>query len=66
MGADSPALFDGERQAPIDEDPVVRLCTLMVDHDELVADMAVVVAFRPLAFSTVPGKSVVVPMFRPA
>lgn len=50
----------------IDEDPNVRLCTLLVDHGELVADMPVVVDFRPLAFSTLPGKSVVVPMFRPA
>ena len=50
----------------IEEDPAVRLCTLLVDHDELGAEMPVVVDFRPLAFSTVPGKSVVVPMFRPA
>ena len=50
----------------IDEDPAVRLCTLLVDHDELAAEMPLVVDFRPLAFSTVPGKSVVVPMFRPA
>lgn len=50
----------------IEEDPAVRLCTLLVDHGELGAEMPVVVDFRPLAFSTVPGKSVVVPMFRPA
>ena len=50
----------------IDEDPRVRLCTLLVDHGELVADMPVRVAFRPLAFTTVPNKSVPVPMFRPA
>ncbi|HVJ95799.1 MAG TPA: OB-fold domain-containing protein [Acidimicrobiia bacterium] len=50
----------------IDEDPAVRLCTLLVDHDDLAAEMPLVVDFRPLAFSTVPGKSVVVPMFRPA
>lgn len=50
----------------IDEDPAVRLCTLVVDHGELVPEMPMVVDFRPLSFSTVPGKSVVVPMFRPA
>lgn len=50
----------------IDEDPRVRLCTLLVDHGELVADMPVRVEFRPLAFTTVPNKSVPVPMFRPA
>jgi uncharacterized OB-fold protein len=50
----------------IDEDPAVRLCTLLVDHDDLAAEMRLVVDFRPLAFATVPGKSVVVPMFRSA
>jgi hypothetical protein len=50
----------------IEEDPAVRLCTLLVDHDELVAEMPVAVDFRPLAFSTVPNQSVTVPMFRPA
>jgi uncharacterized OB-fold protein len=50
----------------IEEDPAVRLCTIVVDHGELVPDMPVVVDFRPLSFSTVPGKSVTVPMFRPA
>jgi uncharacterized OB-fold protein len=50
----------------IDEDPRVRLCTLLVDHGELVADMPVRVDFRPLTFSSVPDKSVPVPMFRPA
>jgi uncharacterized OB-fold protein len=50
----------------IDEDPRVRLCTLLVDHGELVADMPVRVDFRPLTFSSVPDKSVAVPMFRPA
>src|SRR6478736_978402 len=50
----------------LDEDPHVRLPTYIVDADpeSLFADMPVEVEFRPLAFSTVPGKSVVVPMFR--
>jgi uncharacterized OB-fold protein len=49
----------------IDEDPAVRLCTYLVDADPstLTADAPVVVTFRPLAFSTVPETSVVVPMF---
>lgn len=48
------------------EDPAVRLPTYLVDAepDTLRADEPVQVTFRPLAFSTVPGKSVVVPMFR--
>jgi uncharacterized protein len=47
------------------EDPAVRLCTYIVgtEPDDLVADAAVEVRFRPLEFTTVPGKSVVVPMF---
>jgi uncharacterized OB-fold protein len=47
------------------EDPAVRLCTYVVGAapDELVADAAVTVTFRPLEFTTVPGRSVVVPMF---
>jgi uncharacterized protein len=47
------------------EDPAVRLCTYIVgtDPDELVADAPVVVSFQPLEFTTVPGRSVVVPMF---
>ena len=47
------------------EDPAVRLCTYVVDTDPsaLVADAPVAVTFRPLTFSTVPGRSVVVPMF---
>ena len=50
------------------EDPAVRLCTYVVDvaPDALVADAPVAVTFRPLAFTTVPGRSVVVPMFAPA
>jgi uncharacterized OB-fold protein len=50
----------------LDEDPRVRVPTLIVDADptSLVADAPVVADFRPLSFSTVPGKSVVVPMFK--
>jgi uncharacterized OB-fold protein len=50
----------------IDEDPLVRLCTYLVDAEPsaLTADAPVAVTFRPLTFSTVPGKSVTVPMFR--
>ena len=49
----------------LDEDPSVRLCTYIVDTspDLLVADAPVAVSFRPLEFTTVPGKSVIVPMF---
>jgi uncharacterized OB-fold protein len=49
----------------IEEDPAVRLCTYLVNADvsELRADAPVAVTFRPLTFSTVPGKSVPVPMF---
>ena len=49
----------------LDEDPAVRLCTYIVDADpdDLVADEPVAVTFRPLEFATVPGRSVVVPMF---
>ncbi|HEY5171864.1 MAG TPA: OB-fold domain-containing protein [Acidimicrobiia bacterium] len=47
------------------EDPAVRLCTYVVGTapDELVADAPVTATFRPLEFTTVPGRSVVVPMF---
>ena len=50
----------------LDEDPRVRVPTYIVDADpaSLRADAPVAVDFRPLSFSTVPGKSVVVPMFR--
>ena len=50
----------------LDEDPLVRLCTYLVDcePDELTIDAPVDVVFRPLAFSTVPDRSVTVPMFR--
>jgi uncharacterized OB-fold protein len=49
----------------IAEAPAVRLPTYLVDADpdSLRADEPVKVTFRPLAFSTVPGKSVIVPMF---
>jgi uncharacterized OB-fold protein len=47
------------------EDPAVRLATYVVDVDAGTcrADEPVRVTFRPLSFSTVPGKSVIVPMF---
>jgi uncharacterized OB-fold protein len=50
----------------LDEDPRVRVPTYIVDTDpeSLTADEPVEVDFRPLSFSTVPGKSVVVPMFK--
>jgi hypothetical protein len=43
----------------------VRLCTYVVDSapEELLADAPVAVSFRPLEFTTVPGRTVVVPMF---
>jgi uncharacterized protein len=49
----------------IAEDPAVRLPTYLVDADPstLRADEPVRVTFRPLTFTTVPDKSVVVPMF---
>jgi hypothetical protein len=47
------------------EDPAVRLCTYIVDTEPaaLVADSALRVTFRPLSFSTVPDREVMVPMF---
>jgi hypothetical protein len=51
----------------LDEDPAVRLCTYLVDVDpdaDLTAGTPVAVTFRDLTFSTVPGRSVRVPMFR--
>jgi hypothetical protein len=50
----------------LDEDPAVRIVTYLVDVDpaELRADAPVEVVFRPLSFSTVPDRAVVVPMFR--
>jgi uncharacterized protein len=52
----------------LEEDPAVRLCTYVVDTppEHLVADAPVEVTFRPLEFTTVPGRSVIVPMFAPA
>jgi len=49
----------------LEEDPAVRLCTYIVGTapEDLVADAPVAVEFRPLTFTTVPGRSVVVPMF---
>ena len=49
----------------LDEDPGIRLCTYVVGTapEQLIADAPVEVTFRPLEFTTVPGKSVVVPMF---
>jgi uncharacterized OB-fold protein len=49
----------------LEEDPSVRVASYVVDADDatLRADAPVTVDFRPLAFSTVPGRSVVVPMF---
>ena len=52
----------------LDEDPNVRIPTYIVDADpdSLRADQPVAAVFRPLTFSTVPDRSVVVPMFVPA
>jgi uncharacterized OB-fold protein len=51
----------------IDEDPAVRLATLIVDcpHHKLHMDMRVVVVFRPLHFASVAG-TVIAPLFKPA
>jgi len=51
----------------VDEDPFVRIVTYVVDieAEALVADLPLVVDFRPLSFPTVPDRSVVVPVFRP-
>jgi uncharacterized OB-fold protein len=52
----------------LDEDPAVRIVSYVVDvePDDVAADMPLVARFRPLAFPTVPDRSVVVPMFVPA
>jgi uncharacterized OB-fold protein len=52
----------------LDEDASVRIVTTIVDVDpsELIAEQRMRVVFRPLSFSTVPDRSVVVPMFGPA
>jgi uncharacterized OB-fold protein len=51
----------------IEEDPTVRLATYICDADPatLVADQRVQVDFRPLSFSTVPDREVIVPVFVP-
>ena len=51
----------------IDEDPAVRLATLVVDcpHDRLRAEMPMTVTFRPLRFAGVTG-TVQAPLFEPA
>ena len=52
----------------LEEDPAVRVVTYLVDAEpeSLVADEPVQVTFRPLTFSTVPGRSVIVLMFERA
>lgn len=52
----------------LDEDPAVRLCTLVVDSEPaaLRAEQQMAVVYRPLRFPTVPDREVIVPMFRPA
>ena len=52
----------------LEEDPAVRIVSyvVVVDPDDLVADMPLQVVFRPLSFPTVADRSVVVPMFVPA
>jgi len=52
----------------LDEDPAVRIVSYIVDAEpqSLRPELALVVDFRPLSFPTVPDRSVVVPMFRPA
>jgi uncharacterized OB-fold protein len=51
----------------LDEDPAVRIVTLLVDADpqELVVDQPMTAVFRALRYPTVPDRSVVVPMFTP-
>ncbi|MCZ7526401.1 MAG: OB-fold domain-containing protein [Acidimicrobiia bacterium] len=52
----------------LDDDPAVRVVGYVVDADpaSLEADQPLRAVFRPLSFPTVPGRSVVVPMFVPA
>ena len=49
----------------LEEDPAVRIVTLLVDVDPsvLAPDQTMEAVFRPLAFATVPDRAVVVPMF---
>ena len=51
----------------LEEDPRVRLVTMMIDvsPEALVAEMPVEAVFHPLRFPTVPDREVIVPMFRP-
>jgi hypothetical protein len=51
----------------LEEAPEVRIVSYVVDiaPAELEADLRLEVTFRPLAFPTVPDRSVVVPMFGP-
>jgi uncharacterized OB-fold protein len=51
----------------LEEDPAVRVVTILVDCDpgELTVDQPVVATFRPLRFPTVPDVEVIVPMFTP-
>ena len=51
--------------AALEEDPLVRICTYLVDADPstLVADEPIQVVFRDLTFPTVANSSVRVPMF---
>ena len=53
--------------AALEEDPDVRLATVVVDcePDDLEVDMPLAVTFRPLRFTGVDGK-VVAPLFTPA
>ncbi len=76
MGGGAPGVPPGLRHTvpfvaalvALAEDPKVRLVTNIVDTDpaSLAVDEPVEVVFRPLAFPTVPGRSVIAPMFRPA
>ena len=52
----------------LEDDPAVRIVTLLPDVEpgDLVPEMQMEAVFRPLAFPTVPGRSVTVPMFVPA
>jgi uncharacterized OB-fold protein len=51
----------------LEEAPEVRVVTYIVDADPdaLVVDLPVEVTFRPLSFTTVPDRAVMVPMFTP-
>jgi uncharacterized OB-fold protein len=52
----------------LEEDPAVRVVTYIVDTEPagLAAGLPLRAVFRPLRFTTVPGREVVVPMFVPA